>query len=254
MRQMTDDNSVLFYVSHKKDRLNLGSDVRKFSFSTINEGTIHKLKEQLRKSFNEIEENSRNMILISDWSNANLANCEIFLPFLESIIRKSKGLNPPGWKRKYRQKGRQRSPFILVNAFDITNLSNESIQRLISLHQRVFLLQENCNTFLLPAISPRLCNMISPKYHVLSQDVLEKIVKDNLKLIVFLLLEKGDKSGYEILRNIASHFHCILSQGTVYPMLYQLEKENKIVKRNGKGRELLYSLTSETRNKLRSEK
>lgn len=107
------------------------------------------------------------------------------------------------------------------------------------------------NTFLLPTISPSF-ETIFPKIHALPNEILEKLVKDNLELVTLLLLQRGDKSGYQILKDIASHFHCILSQGTLYPLLYQLEKDNELVKKNGKGREVIYSLSGETRNELKA--
>ena len=121
------------------------------------------------------------------------------------------------------------------------------------MHERVYLLEENQNTFLLPTISPY-NDIIFPKFHILENGVLEKLVKDNLELVVLLLLESGNKSGYQILKEIASHFHCILSQGTLYPLLYKFEKENKITKKNGNGREIIYTLTQETKDELKRTK
>lgn len=252
MTQMVNDNSILFYISHKTNQLNFGFDVRNFSFNIINDDVIHELKSQLNKCFDEMEKNNRNMLLISDWSNADLGNCEIFFPFLESLIKKSQDLSPSGWKRRYKE-ARQKTPFMLVNAFEVKNLNDEFIQQIIQLHKRVYLLQENINTFFLPTLSPSL-ETVFPKFHILQQEVLEKLVKDNLELVTLLLLEKENKSGYRILKDIARHFHCILSQGTLYPLLYQLEKENRIVKQNGKGREIIYSLTQETKNGLKPRK
>lgn len=252
MRNMAANNSILFYVSHKRNQLNFNFNVRKYSFSVINEDTIYKLKTELNKCFNEVEKNNRDMLLVSDWSNEELNQCEIFIPFLEELIKKSQGLRPSGWKRKYREI-RQKTPFFLVNAFETTNLDERFIQQLIQLHQRVYLLQENLNTFLLPAISSAM-QTIYPKAYVLPQELLEKIVKDNLELVTLLFLEKGNKSGYQILKDIASQFHCILSQGTVYPLLYQMEKEGKILKQNGRGREVVYSLSQKTKKKLQTRK
>ena len=252
MRQIKDKNSIVFFVSHSKNELNFSSDVRKFIFNNINDEVIQDLRSQLEKCFNEIEENNKTMLLIADWSNADLSGCEIFLPFLKELIKKSQGLNPPGWKRKYR--GIQfKTPFFLVNAFETTELDDEFAQELTNMHKRVYLLQENLNTFLLPAISPSQ-EIIFPKHHVLPQKLLEKLVKENLELIIFLFLEDEDKSGYQILKDIAKHFHCILSQGTLYPLLYQLEKGNKIAKQNGKGREVVYTLTQEAKNELKLKK
>jgi hypothetical protein len=214
MRQIKDKNSIVFFVSHSKNELNFSFDVRKFIFNNINDQVIQDLIRQLEKCFSEIEENNKTMLLIADWSNADLRHCETFLPFLKELIKKSQGLNPPGWKRKYR--GIQyKTPFFLVNAFEATELDDEFVQELTNMHKRVYLMQENLTTFLLPAISPSQ-EIIFPKHHVLPQKLLENLVKENLELVILLFLEDGDKSGYQILKDIAKHFHCILSQGTLY--------------------------------------
>ncbi len=252
MRQIKDKNSIVFFVSHKTNELNFSSDVRKFNFNIINDEVIQNLRSQLDKCFSEIEENSKTMLLIADWSNADLKKCETFLPFLDGIIKKSQDLNPPGWKRKYR--GIQyKAPFFLVNAFEAAELDDEFTQELVKMHKRVYLMQENLTTFLLPAISPSQ-ETIFPKHHVLPQKLLEKLVKENLELVMLLFLEDGDKSGYQILKDIARHFHCILSQGTLYPLLYKLEEEKKITKLNGNGREVIYSLSEEAKNELKLKK
>lgn len=252
MRQIKDENSIIFFVSHKTNELSFSFDVRKLYFNIIDDKVIQDLRSQLDECFSEIEENNKAMLLIADWSNADLRKCETFLPFLKELIKKSQGLNPPGWKRKYR--GIQyKTPFFLVNAFEATELDDEFVQELTNMHKRVYIMQENLNTFLLPTISP-LQETIFPKYHVLPQKLLENLVKENLELVILLFLEDGDKSGYQILKDIAKHFHCILSQGTLYPLLYKLEKEKKITKLNGKGREVVYSLSEEAKNELKSKK
>lgn len=247
-------NPILFYVKHKTNQLSFSFDVRNFSFNNIvNEDTIHDLKLQIDECIKEMENTNKNMLLVCDWSNANLNDCQIFMPFLEKLIKKSQSLSPPGWRRKSNKTRRYLLPITMVNIFETTNIKDHFIQQVIRLHQKIYILQENLNTFLLPTISPSL-DTIFPKCHILPQEILEKTVKDNLELITMLFLENGDKSGYHILKDIASHFHCILSQGTVYPLLYRLERENKILKKDGIGREVLYSLTQETKNQLQLRK
>jgi len=253
LSQMANDNSLLFHLSHKSNQISFDFKMQNFHFNVINEDVIHEIKDQVSKCFQESEKKNKEMVLLSDWSKANLDECQIFLPFLEELIKKFKGLSPSGWKRKYREKIKVKTPFLLINAFDISNLEETFIQQLISLHQRVYLLQENQNTFLLPAISPSL-ETIFPKSHVLPQKILEKTVIDNLELITLLFLERKPQSGYQVLKNIAQHFHCILSQGTLYPLLYKLEKKKKIAKQNGKGREVIYSLTPKIKKAFQSEK
>ena len=252
MQQMTDKNSIRVYISHKTNQLSFAFDVRNHFFNIISENIVQDLKSQLEKYFDEMEKENKTMFLAADWSNADLRNCETFIPFLENLIERSQGLTPPSWKRKYRGIS-QKTPFSLVNAFETTNLDNELIQELVRIHKRVYLLQENLSTFLLPTISPS-TETIFPKHHTLPQKALERLVKDNLELITLLFLEDGGKSGYQILKDIAKHFHCILSQGTLYPLLYHLEKENKIAKQNGKGREIVYTLTQEAKKDLKLKK
>ncbi len=193
------------------------------------------------------------MCLISNWARTNFNHCPTFFVFLEELIKKSKGLSPPGWKRKFHHKIKMKTPFLLINAFEISALNQQFIQQLISLHQRVYLFQENQNTFLLPSLSPSF-ETIFPKVHILPSELLEKVVKDNLELITLLFLERRPQSGYQVLKNIAQHFHCILSQGTLYPLLYELEKKKEIEKQNGKGREVIYSLTPKVKRDLQSKK
>lgn len=252
LHQAAPENSLFLYLAHTSNKLCFDFTVRNHYFNVITEDVILEIKRQLDKSFQEREKTNKEMVLISDWSKANVSDCPIFLPFLEELIKKSRGLSPAGWKRKYRDV-KTKTPFLLVNALEISNLKEDFLQQLISLHQRVFLLQDNQHTFQLPTLSPSL-ETIFPKHHVLPQKQLEKLVKDNLELITLLFLERGNKSGYQVLKEIAQHFHCILSQGTLYPLLYQLEKTNGVKKQNGKGREVIYSLTPETKEQLQSKK
>lgn len=252
LNRISNNNSLLFYISYKANQICFNSNVQSLSFNVVNENVIHDIKSKLNKYFDKMEKSACNLTLVCDWSKADLSSCKIFLPFLENLVKKSKGLIPSSWKRSYKAV-KQKTPFILINAFETTNLEEHFIQQLISMHKRVYLMQENFNTFLLPTISPSL-QTVFPKSHVLPQETLEKLTKDNLELVSLLLLESENKSGYQILKEIANHFHCILSQGTLYPLLYRLEKEGKIVKQNGKGREVIYSLSQKTKNDLQSKK
>ncbi len=247
INQMEKD-SIIFYISHIANKLELSPEIRTYSFNIISETIINDLKDQLDKCFADARKNNKNLLLISDWSNTNLSNCDIFIPFLKDLIKESQSLNSNKW-RKYKKT----IPCMIIDAFETTRLNTDLFKQILSLHKRVFFLQEKINAFLLPALLAS-SNTFSPKYYVLPQAVLEKLVKDNLEILALILLEKDSKSGYQILKDIASHFHCILSQGTLYPLLYQLEKENKIIKKKGKGREVIYTLTGETREDLKSRK
>ncbi len=252
MQKMPFD-AVLFYISHTKNKLKLDQNIQTLFFNVINEEVIHKLQTGLAKSFHEVEKTNKPMLLVADWSGANLNDCELFLPFLNSLIKKSQELNPPGWKRQYPKARQQKFPLTIINAFDTADLADAFISNIMKMHQRIYLLQKQHNTFFLPTISPYF-ETIFPQHHVLPQEILEKLVKNNLELITLLFLERGAKSGYAILKEIANHFHCVLSQGTLYPLLYRLEKEKSVIKENGNGREVVYSLIQKTKDELKIKK
>jgi len=251
IKQKANNNTILFYVSHKTNELTFDYDVQNFSFNVISENVINDLKGQLDKCFKEAIKNNKNLLLICDWSKTNLDSCNLFIPFLEDLMKKSQGLNIPRWKSS--KKTVKKPHFMIINTFETTKLNPDFFQQILSLHKRVYFLQENLNAFLLPTILTS-SETLFPKYQILPQEILEKLVKNNLELIILAFLEKGSKSGYQILKDIANQFHCILSQGTLYPLIYRLEKGNKIIKHNGKGKEVLYSLNQETKDYLKSKK
>lgn len=251
MQAMGNDNYTVVYASHGTNEINCGFDIRKCAFNVLNANSIYEIEDELKNAFNEAQKNRAGVLLIADWTNSNPMQCDIFLPFLERVIDNCGVL--PLSRRGRANAIRQKVPFLMVNAFETSNLNAEFMQRLALLHQRVCLFQENSNAFCLPVASPS-SQVITPQIHILPQEVLEKIAKDNLGLIILLFLEKGSKSGYQVLKDIAGRFHCILSQGTLYPLLYQMEKDGKISKQNGKGREIIYSLSRETKEALQLKK
>ena len=52
---------------------------------------------------------------------------------------------------------------------------------------------------------------------------IEKIVKNNLDLIVLYMLKDTPMCGYDVIREIFERYNIFLSQGTVYPLLYSLK-------------------------------
>lgn len=248
MRQMLGEHCILFYVSHSTNKPPLVEGINTFFFNVINENVIRQIRAELEKQIKDARIARHSLFLVCDWSKADLGACPGFLHFLEDLIKMAKGMSILSWKRRYKNTNAP-SPFLLINAFESNGTSDKFIQSIIPLHQRVYILHERGANFLLPTLSPTL-DIINPKMHVLPQQVLEKLAKDNLELIALLLLEKGSCSGYQVLKDIADHFHCVLSQGTLYPLLYQLEKQNKISRQNGKGREIIYALNPEAKEEL----
>ena len=210
----------------------------------------------MNKCYKEVEEKGKSLLLIFDWGSwmkeYDDVPQEIFLSFLRNILKKGQGVSPPGWKRKYKT-GQKKYPILIVNSFIPDKLENEFLNEIISLHKRVYLFQKNDSLLSFPGISPHQ-KTIFPQKHTLPPEILEKLVKDNLKILCLIFLEKENQSGYNILKNIANHFHCILSQGTLYPVLYSLEKQEKIMASNGKGREKIYTLSQKGKEEVKNKK
>lgn len=53
----------------------------------------------------------------------------------------------------------------------------------------------------------------------------EDIVKSHLEIIVLSMLSEKPMSGYDIIKEIFTKYNVLLSQGTVYPLLYSLKED-----------------------------
>jgi len=53
----------------------------------------------------------------------------------------------------------------------------------------------------------------------------EDIVKNHLEIIILSMLVKKPMCGYDLIKEIFSRYNVLISQGTVYPMLYSLKEE-----------------------------
>jgi len=81
----------------------------------------------------------------------------------------------------------------------------------------------------------------------------ERLVKNNLDLIVLSLLQPKPKWGYEINLEIRDKFGVYLSAGTLYPLLHSLEEKGylkgSLEPETGRGRRIL-QITSSGRSFL----
>lgn len=256
IQQFPKDKSVVLYVGRKNNPFKPDSRIRNHSFNLLDESFFLKIKKELNKCYKEVEEKGKSLLLIFDWGGLmkeyDTISQEFFLAFIESILKKTRGLAPPGWKRKYKTV-QKKYPILIINAFIPDKLETDFINELMSLHKRIYLFQENYSLLSIPGVSLPY-NTIFPEKYALSSETLEKLAKDNLEIICLALLEKGNQSGYQMLKNVANHFHCIISQGTLYPLLYSLEKEGKIMSSNGKGRTRVYSISPKGRKEIENKK
>jgi DNA-binding PadR family transcriptional regulator len=70
----------------------------------------------------------------------------------------------------------------------------------------------------------------------------ERIIKNFLDIIILSELRNGSLSGYDIIGYVHSKFQLLLSSGTIYSLLYSLER-NRLVEGVWKERKRTYQLT-----------
>jgi DNA-binding PadR family transcriptional regulator len=70
----------------------------------------------------------------------------------------------------------------------------------------------------------------------------ERIIKNFMDLIILAELRNGPMSGYDVISFIHSKFHLLVSSGTVYSLLYSLER-NGLIEGTWNERKRVYKLT-----------
>jgi len=72
-----------------------------------------------------------------------------------------------------------------------------------------------------------------------------EIVKGNLEVIVLSLLSEKSMCGYDVIKEISNKYRVLVSQGTIYPLLYSLTKDGVLRAEFEKGnmRSKIYSPT-----------
>lgn len=67
------------------------------------------------------------------------------------------------------------------------------------------------------------------------QTYMEEIIKSNLEVVTLSMLCEKPMSGHDIIRGIFSRYMVLISQGTVYSLLYSLKEDGKVLSISNKG-------------------
>jgi DNA-binding PadR family transcriptional regulator len=70
----------------------------------------------------------------------------------------------------------------------------------------------------------------------------ERIIKNFMDIIILAELRAGPLSGYDVISFIHNKFHLLVSSGTVYSLLYSLER-NGLIEGTWNERKRVYKLT-----------
>lgn len=244
------NGSVCFYAAETSEtngkKLDAKKDYFAFSFTkNVLFPNIVKFKQKFKEVAGIAEKRNHSLRVMVDWGNIrNWCNEESqIIEGVQALEEKASEKIPRPWKKSFREVRQRNFPIIFINAFNLTSISSELLNQLLQLHKRVVLLTKNENMASLPGFSLA-GSFAEPANEALPEEILEQVVKKNLELVTLSMLEKGPLSGYSLLKEISSQFHILLSQGTVYPLLYSLEKSGILAIKNGVGREKIYELTA----------
>jgi len=137
----------------------------------------------------------------------------------------------------------EKIPLRVITTFNADSLTDDAVGRLMELHENVMTSMHNEHRmFLVNYRSPGLPSP-SPVGTVSRKD-LERFVKKHLEIIILSLMLRSPMCGYDLIRTIYHRYHSFLSQGTVYPVLYNLLRRGFL--RVGEGsnpRSKVYALT-----------
>ncbi|MEM2971389.1 MAG: PadR family transcriptional regulator [Candidatus Bathyarchaeia archaeon] len=77
----------------------------------------------------------------------------------------------------------------------------------------------------------------------------ERIIKNFMDIIILAELRNGALSGYDVISFIHNRFHLLVSSGTVYSLLYSLER-NGLIEGTWNERKRVYRLTEKGRKTI----
>jgi DNA-binding PadR family transcriptional regulator len=77
----------------------------------------------------------------------------------------------------------------------------------------------------------------------------ERIIKNFMDIIIMAELKNGPLSGYDVISFIHNKFHLLVSSGTVYSLLYSLER-NGLIEGAWNERKRVYKLTEKGRKTI----
>jgi len=164
---------------------------------------------------------------------------------VRGILQKRDEKIPLAWSRlRYKRENvKLPLPLRVITAFDVDSLTGDAVGRLLELHENVIASTRNEHRMsLLNYHPPELPS--PPPAKTFSRKALEKFIKKDLEVITLSLLLRSPMCGYDLIRTIYQRYHTFLSQGTVYPLLYDLERRELLgIAKSGSTRSKVYALT-----------
>ncbi len=142
--------------------------------------------------------------ILMDGSSMLSANAELFdqgegdMPFIEGRLEKLSRTNR------------------ILCTYDVTSTPSDLLKQVVECHDKLILTNEDVTMLSSPALSD---------LQAADDGILERFVKNYLDMLVLTLVMKKPMCGTEIMKTIHRNFNVLVSPGTIYPLLHQLEDE-----------------------------
>lgn len=200
----SDDNKNFFETHAKKNQF-LFFPLKK---AQNNLETISKLNENILRMRKKIEKEEEyvGLRMVLDWGTiVNDNNKDKILQVMKDLAEQ-----------------KEKIPVTAISAFDVSCIETNFFENLTSIVPRTVISTDDETTISFINTYPTRPVVIDSIDHETAVD----FVKKNLEPIIFSMLLRKPMCGYDIIKDISNDYHVLLSQGTVYPLLYSLTKKN----------------------------
>lgn len=110
------------------------------------------------------------------------------------------------------------SPHSILCTYSLTNVNPGLLKEIVTNHDKLILTTGD----------KTLLSSESLDKMDVSDESIERIVKDELEMIILALISRGPMCGTDIIKIIHKNFNVLLSPGTIYPLLHALEKDGYV--------------------------
>ena len=104
---------------------------------------------------------------------------------------------------------------LIMCTYDMGKLAPELVKQLVALHDKLMLTRSDATILAAESLDRA----------GLPAEAVQRFVKDELEPIVLALVLREPMCGTDIIKTIHSKFNVLLSPGTIYPLLHDLEKK-----------------------------
>jgi len=213
---------------------------RLFPIVKKNAKELERLNDKLCATYKEIPNNYRALRLVADFGSLpNSHTADEVLNCVRGIMRKKDE------KIRLLENSREvHFPLRAMIAFEVETLNDDNIKELLGLCENMLISARNEHLMSFLNFRQKSADLIHVE--TVSRETLEHFVKSHLKTLVLAMLLRNPMCGYDVIQSIYQRYHTFLSQGTVYPLLYSLQRDSllKVSKSEG-SRAKVYSLTDQ---------